>query len=157
MSKTITKVKFQKEGGVEIHFDEVVGKTTKEVKFKCSELQSPDFDVAMSALVRDAYKILELPADYAPQRMKITGVSFSTSEETGVEGAVITGQVELHTSNSPFCFNTPYLPFEQHTDDGTAPLMPEEAQRNLEVLKDEALKYVEQGKRAQLDLLHAEA
>src|SRR3990167_679789 len=157
MSKIITKVKFQKEGGVEIHFDEKVGKTTKEVKFKCSELQSPDFDNAMSALERDVYHILELPVDYAPQRMKITGVSFSESENTGVEGAVITGQVELTTSNSPFCFNTPYIPFEQHSDTGTAPIMPEAAQRNLEAIKTEALKYVEEGKRAQLDLLSVEA
>ena len=150
MAKTITKVKV-KEEGVEIRYSEHLGKVDKEVIFKCPEKAHPDLDMAMSALVRDVYDILELPADWAPQRMKITGVSFSFSEETGVEGAVITGLVELQTSNAPFCFNTPHIAFDQYSEGGTAPVMPEKTIRNLEVVKDEAMKYVE-GKRAQLEL-----
>jgi len=148
--KTITKVKV-KEEAVEIRYTEHHGKIEKEVIFKCPEKPHPDMDMAMAALVRDVYDILELPADWAPQRMRITGVSFSFSEETNVEGAVISGLVELTTSNAPFCFNTPHIPFDQYSEGGTAPVMPETAVRNLNVVKEEALAYVE-GKRAQLEL-----
>lgn len=151
MSKLITKVKV-KEAGVEIRYVEKQGKVNKEVIYKCTEQPHPDLDLAMSALVRDVYDILELPMDWAPQRMKIIGVSFSFSEETNVEGAVITGLVELKTSNSPFVFNTPHIPFDQYSENGEAPVMSEKAVRNLGVVKDEAMKYVE-GKRAQLEFV----
>ena len=150
MAKMITKAKV-KEDVVEIRYTENELKIEKEVIYKCKEKQHPDFDLAMSALVRDVYEILELPMDWAPQCMRITGVSFSLSEETGVEGAVITGVVELKTSNAPFCFNTPHIPFDQYSDGGTAPVMPEKTVRNLALVKEEALKYVE-GKRAQEEL-----
>ena len=150
MSKSITKVKV-KEEGVEIRYSEKHGKVDKEVIFKCPEPPHPDMNLAMSELVRDVYNILELPMDWAPQRMKVTGVSFSMSEESGVEGAVITGLVELSTSNAPFCFNTPHISFEQYSDGGTAPVMAKTTVRNLGIVKDEALKYVE-GKRAQMEL-----
>ena len=155
MPKQITKIKM-KDGNIEVRYLEVEGKVEKEVIFKCKEAARPEFDSAMSALVRDVYKILELPVDWFPQRMKITGVSFSHSEGTNVEGAVITGQVELTTSVSPFCFNTPHLPFEQYSETGNSPTMPEAAQKNLGDLKTEAMLYVE-GSRAQLDLLHDES
>ena len=150
MAKIITKVKV-KEEVVEIRYSEHHGKIDKEVIFKCPEKPHPDLDLAMSALVRDVYDILELPVDWAPQRMRITGVSFSMSEETGVEGVVITGLVELKTSNAPFCFNTPHIPFDQYSEGGTSPVMPENTVRNLEEMKKEALAYVE-GKRAQMEL-----
>lgn len=150
MSRTITKVKVKAEG-VEIRYSEKAGKVDKEVVFKCTEEPNPEFSLAMAQLVADVYSILELEADWCPQRMKITGVSFSMSEETGVEGAVITGQVELETANAPFCFNTPHIPFDQYSEGGTAPIMPESTIRNLEVVRTEALRYIE-GKRAQLEL-----
>ena len=150
MSKIITKVKVKPEA-VEIRYLEKDGKADKEVIYKCPEAPHPDLDAAMSALVRDVYDILELPLDWAPQRMKITGVSFSCHEETGVEGAVITGVVELRASNAPFCFNTPHIPFDQYSDGGTAPVMSEAAIRNLEIVKHEADRYVGD-KRAQLEL-----
>jgi len=152
MPKAITKVKI-KEEGVEIRYAEKIGdKTEKEVIFKCTELQHPDFDLAISALVRDVYDILDLPLDWAPQRMKITGVSFSESEKTNVEGAVISGLVELDTCYSPFCFNTPHLPFAQYSPTGESPIMPDKAIRNLVMVKEQAEKYLE-GRRAQLELI----
>jgi len=147
----IAKIK-TKDGAVEIHFEEYRDKEEKDVVFRCKEPTHQDFVSAMAALVKLAREILQLPADYRPQSMTVTGVSFSRSEETGVEGAVLTGQVELDTSNAPFCFNTPHLPFHQYSDTGEAPLMPEHGIKLLERLRKEAEAYIAGTKRAQLSL-----
>jgi hypothetical protein len=147
----IKKVKF-KAGLVEIHKEDVIGKTTKETIFKCSEEPHPDLRQCFVEAERHVRKILEVPNEAWPGRMKIEGVTFSHSETTGVRGAVFTGKVELEGSNSPFCFNTPHLPFEQYSETGESPLMPAAAIELLESLEAEAVCYMDGSKRAQLTL-----
>ena len=71
-------------------------------------------------------------------------------------GAVMTGQVALDTSDAQFNFNTPHLPFDQYSETGNSPIMPEPAQRALEKMQAEAEAFVS-GKRAQGDLFRTEA
>lgn len=125
--------------------------TEREVTLKSAEDPHPDLTKAFRALEQHAREILEWPASYAQGRVSITGVSFSFSEKTEVEGAVMTGQVALQAADAPLCFNTPHLPFDQYTPDGCAKLMPEEAVEALMALRVEAMRFV-QGKRLQGDL-----
>ncbi|WP_414461752.1 hypothetical protein [Hyphomicrobium sp. DY-1] len=127
-----------------------------ETTHKIYEEPHPDLPAALAGLVSHAREILEWPTSYADNRVRITGVSFSHSEDTGVEGAVITGFVDLDTSDSPFSFNTPHLPFEQYKEGNTAKLMPDGAIDALENLRTEAAKFLK-GKRAQGNLFERAA
>jgi hypothetical protein len=148
----ISKVK-QKDGWIIIQSTEKNGYTQeREVTFKCSDTPHEDLINAFDALVEHARTILEWPSSYADGRIRISGVSSSFSEDTGVEGAVLTGQVALDGSDAPFCFNTPHLAFEQYSEGGVSKLMPEEAQDALKRLRDEAAAFMLNGKRAQGDL-----
>lgn len=128
-----------------------VATTEKETTIKSFDTPHQDFVDAVEALESHARKILGWSADYATGQLRITGVSFSLSEDTNVEGAVITGQVSLETCDAPFIFNTPHLPFDQYSPTGNAPTMPDAAQRALDALKVEAAAFVN-GKRSQGDL-----
>jgi hypothetical protein len=145
----ITKIK-TKENTVEIRFKEELGlHAEKESVFKCEDEMHPDFTMCFTKLIPVVYEILELPEEWRAGDMTVTGVTFSLSESTDVEGAVITGLVKLSTTNSPFCFNTPHLPFGQYSEKGNSPTMSDVAIRRLERLKLEALEYMN-GKRAQM-------
>lgn len=147
----IAKIK-NKDGRVQIVSIEGEGTTNEaETLHKIYDEPHDDFRKAMSSLEAHARDILQWPVEYAKDRVRITGVSYSFSENTGVEGAVITGLVDLDTSDSPFSFNTPHLAFEQYSETGAAKLMPEEAQDALELLRKEALAFLK-GKRAQSSL-----
>lgn len=150
MSKRITKVKF-KAPTVEIHSEEHLGTSVKESVFKSAEKPHPDFELAFAALVRHVYDIIELPVNSWPAAMTVSGASFSKSEDTGVEGAVISARVDLDDCQSPFCFNTPHLPFEPYTEGSETPTMDADAVEALENLRTEAQAYMD-GKRAQLEL-----
>lgn len=101
--------------------------------------------------------ILEWPGnlynDFTGQRdrIRVTGVSWSYSETTDVEGACIVFQVDLEECTSPFCGTTPHLPYDQYADDGNQPTMPLGAQDALNKLKAEVQAFLD-GKRAQGDL-----
>lgn len=110
-----------------------------------------DFSDAMDALVAQARDILDWPASYAQGRIRITGVSFSFSEDTKVEGAVMTGLVNVDKADAPFSFNTPHLPFDQYNPGGVAKTMPEDAVEALNILREEARAFLK-GKRSQGDL-----
>lgn len=147
----ITKVKY-KSGCVEIHQEFDHGKTSRQTIFKCVEEPHPDFKAVLVELERVARAILELPNNVWVGAMKINSVSFSLSETTGVRGAVLTGTVDLPTSNSPFCFNTPHLPFDQYSEGGDSPIMPRFGIEALGKLEEEATAYFEGSKRAQLEM-----
>jgi hypothetical protein len=154
MKPFITKVK-AKDGEVIIKFKEDLGNNTeKESIFKCNDEMHPDFQMCFTKLIPVVYQILQLPEEWRAGEMRVTGVSFSHSESTEVDGAVITGLVNLSTSNSPFSFNTPHLPFDQYSEKGNSPTMNFDAVNKLEHLKEEALAYMN-GKRAQADLFDA--
>jgi len=148
--KRIAKVKL-KDGNVEIKILEDQQKAELETTFKSSERPHPDLELALSALEIHVRDILELDAGIWAGGIKITGVTFSMSEETGVEGAVITGQAKLDTSNAPFCFNTPHLAFAQYSPTGESPVMSDKAIRDVKKVREEAKKYID-GKRAQLEI-----
>lgn len=150
MSRRITKVK-SKGSTIEIHLVELQGKDEKDSIFKSTEKPSPEFDMALQSLVPAVYKILQLPRDWRTGSMQIGGVSFSMSEETGVEGAVITGRVGLDTCNAPFNFNTPHLPFDQYSAGGDSPTMDGGSIDLLAKVRDAAAAYLD-GKRAQQEL-----
>jgi hypothetical protein len=123
----------------------------KATTLRCDEEPSPGFLGAMKALEEHVRTILELEPSQWKGQIEINGVSWSFSESTEVEGAVISGCVRLETSNSPFSFNAPHLPYAQYSETGDQPLMPEEAQDALAKFKREAAAYFN-GKRAQGDL-----
>lgn len=147
----ITKVSF-KDGGVHVTTETDEGSRQKNTQIKDSRTPHPDFTAAMAGLeeyIRDILGIGSVPWKNA---ITVTGVSYSRSEGTGVEGAVVTFQVSLEERcYSPFCGNTPHLPFEQYTEDGNAPLMPDYAVEQVALVRNEALAYVN-GKGAQGDL-----
>lgn len=150
MSRRITKVKV-KGSNIEIHLVELQGKDEKDSVFKSTEKPAVEFEAAMTALVPAVYRILQLPKEWRVGSMLITGVSFSMSEETGVEGAVITGRVGLDTCTAPFNFNTPHLPFDQYSASGDAPTMDGNSIDLLEKLRAHAAAYLD-GTRAQQEL-----
>jgi hypothetical protein len=114
----------------------------------------PDLQAAFNALVPHVREILEWPDHLYAGELRVTGVSWSLSENTDVEGAVMVCQATLATCNSPFCFNTPHLPFGQYAEDGEQPEMPPDAIDALNALKCEVQAYLD-GKRAQGDLFGA--
>lgn len=156
MSQRIAKLKI-KDGTVVIK--EFVGEGTsneRETLHTVYESPHPDLHTAMGALVAHVRAILEWPSNYAENRISVTGVSWSKSEDTQVEGAVMTGLVSLESTDSPFSFNTPHMPFEQYADGNSAKLMPEDAQDALEAVRKEARLFLG-GKRQQGDLFREAA
>ena len=150
----IRKVKWKDER-VEIHTEEPIGATddVKQVVLRCSQAPTPEFVRAICNLEPHVRTILELLPEQWDGAMSITGVSFSMSDD-GVEGAVITGQVALAGSSQPFGFNTPHMPFEQYSETGRAPLMPEGAIVALRKVQEQAELYLG-GDRAQQALFAA--
>lgn len=126
----------------------------------------PDLEAAFAALSPSVREILEWPShlyyDGIPSelrhrdRITVTGVSWSYSETTEVEGACIVFQAALEGCNSPFCGTTPHLPFDQYAEDGDQPVMPDGAQDALNALKAELQAFLD-GKRAQGDLFQEAA
>ena len=151
MANRIKKVKF-KPPTVEVHIEEHLGKSVKESIFKCTEDPHPDFSLAFDRLVPFVFDILGLPRSVWTSAVKVTGVTFSLSEETGIEGAVITGLVALKKSTAPFCFNTPHLPFESPGMGPGAKVLDRVVVEALEILRAEARDYVDGSKRAQSQL-----
>lgn len=150
----ITKVKLR-DGQITIVMSDKEGENNeRETTIKSYDAPHDDFTKAFDALQAQARAILQLPSDWREGQLRVSGVSFSMSEDTGVMGAVMTGQVALDTSDAPFNFNTPHLPFDQYSATGNAPTMPEAAQRALEALQQEAEAFVN-GKRSQGDLFRA--
>lgn len=147
----ISKVS-RKTGELTICMSSTDGESDRETIIKSRAAPHPDLIDAFKNLEPHMREILELPSSVWRDAVTITGVSFSHSEDTGVEGAVITFQAELpETSTSPFCSNTPHLPFDQYSEGGNAMVMPPEAVDDLEHLRREAKRFLE-GKRLQGDL-----
>jgi len=134
-----------------ITFASTDGETDKTTIVKSRRQPHADLVAAFSGLERHVREILDVPGSVWKDAMSISGVTWSFSEDTEVEGAVITGLVSLETCTSPFCFNTPHLPFKQYSEGGNAATMPYDAIEALERLRREAKLFLE-GKGAQGDL-----
>jgi len=149
--KRITKVKVE---GARV---EISGKSTwgianeREWHTRVTEEPDPAFPAALQALVPEIRELLELPADYAKDAMKVISVSFSWSASVKVRGASICVRADLECANSPLIFNTPHLPYDQYSESGTQPVMPEELIKLLDEVEHQAERYLG-GARAQEDL-----
>lgn len=134
--------------------------TERSTVVKCTmDKVHADLPLRFQALSAGVREILEwTPGQYNDfsgqrDRIRVTGVSWSWSETTSVEGACIVFQVDLEECTSPFCGTTPHLPFDQYAEDGNQPVMPDGAQDALNALKAEVQAFLD-GKRAQGDLLN---
>lgn len=137
--------------------------TERHTIVKCAQDKlHPDLLDAFVALSPSVREILELPSNVwsdnlgADDSIRVTGVSWSHSESTDVEGACLVFQVALENCNSPFCGTTPHLPFDQYTEDGNAPVMPDGAMDALDRLRSEVEAFLA-GKRSQGDLFQEAA
>lgn len=146
----ITKIKYK--DGVEIHTENTAGTRVVETVFKCSDIPHPDFPAIFIKLVPVVREIIEVDDRIWLRGVTVTGVTYTYNEEHDVRGAVITAKADLENSNSPFCFNTPHLPFKQYTEHGETPLMPENGVILLTKLEEEAELYMSGQKRAQGEL-----
>lgn len=147
----IAKAKL-KDGQLHVELEQHDSDTERKTQLKSLGGCHPDLDEAFSALAPHVREILEWPSSLYGNSMRITGVSWSESEKTGVEGAVISAQADLDGSNSPFCFNTPFLPFDLYNEENEEqPVMPDGAQDALAGLRREVQAYLD-GKRAQGEL-----
>jgi hypothetical protein len=147
----IVKAK-RKDGRLHIEMEADDGHAEKKISLRSLDGYHPDLDAAFDALAPEVREILEWPSSLYGNSMRVTGVSWSMSEKTGVEGAVISAQAQLDECNSPFCFNTPFLPFDLYNEENEEqPVMPDGAQDALTALRTEVQAYID-GKRAQGDL-----
>lgn len=159
-NRRVRKIKVDKQGKISIDWEvRPEGLSTwDEYHMKCSDLARPEFYNALVDLRQDVLTLLEYPKTWLDDIL-VKGVSFSYSDD-GVKGAVISGQRTLQYSASPANFNTPHKPYEMYNEnaedtDGII-VMPEEIQERLDVLDDEANKYID-GKRAQMELKFEDA
>jgi hypothetical protein len=146
----IAKIKLVDES-LEVHLEGSDDDTERKTAIKSLGSVHPDLSAAMQALEPHVRAIMCLPADWCSNSFHVRSVSFSYSDKTGVDGTVISCRADLTTCNSPFFFNTPYLPIQRHTDEGDKQEMSAEAIEALEKLKTEVHAYID-GKRAQRDL-----
>ncbi len=154
-NRRVRKIKVDKQGKISIDWEvRPEGLSTwDEYHMKCSDLARPEFYNALVDLRQDVLTLLEYPKTWLDDIL-VKGVSFSYSDD-GVKGAVISGQRTLQYSASPANFNTPHKPYEMYNEhavdtDGII-VMPEEIQERLDVLDDEANKYID-GDREQMEL-----
>lgn len=151
MDEIVIKKAKMKEGWLTISLEEKRDDFERTVTVRSCEPYHEDLRIAFDNLEPVARKILQFPSDWRRGAFRVAGVSWSKSDTTGVEGAVITGHVGLETADAPFNFNTPHLPFEQYSPSGNSPIMPSEGVDALEALKREVQAFLD-GKRAQGDL-----
>ena len=147
---TIRKVKI-KPGTVEIHSTTNAEKQESETIFKSFDDPHPDLVNAMNDLVKTVYNILGIPRDLWTGDMKVSGVSFSEGETSGISGAVITAQVKVEGADAPLILNTPHLPFEKTGPTSGGKVMERVDVERLERVREEAASFLT-GKRAQLVL-----
>lgn len=144
----IAKAKL-KDGQLEVRLEHTDSDTERKSTVRSLEGVHPDLIEAFAALAPHVREILEWPGNLYGNSMTVTGVSWSVSEATEVEGAVISAQAELDDCNSPFCFNTPFLPFDLYNEENRdQPVMPDGAQIALRLVRHEVEAYLN-GKRAQ--------
>lgn len=154
-SMRIAKIKLV-DDALEVILEGVDDDTERKTAVKSLGLVHPDLRAALQALEPHVRSTLCLPAEWYSNAFTIRSVSFSESDKTGAEGVVISCGVDLSTCNSPFFFNTPYLPVLRHTEEGEKAEMSPEAIEALEKLRAETDAFLN-GKRAQGDMFEQEA
>lgn len=149
----IKKVRFEGDA-LEVHVnddDSSAAVERKSVVKSPSDNVHPDLSSALQAIEPHVRKVLSLPKNWANNSLTVRGVSYSYSDKTGVDGAVVSCSTLLPGLNAPFFFNTPYLEIRRHTEEGDRAEMPEDALAAFDKLKLEALAFLN-GKRNQGEL-----
>lgn len=143
---TIQRIGY-KEGYVTIEAGEHVAGTDyrKEIKLRSAEAPHPDFAASFEALAGGVRKLLQVPRNWAENAITVTKISIG--ETGGIQGASITGKAALETSDAPFNFATPYLPFSVEGE-SNRPVMPPEILEHIRTAEARALDYLK-GSRAQ--------
>ncbi len=131
----------------------------KETTLKIDDELHPDVYEIMRQFIPIVREILCLPDQYPHDHAdenyaellnkdawKVRGVSWSYAED-GAKGIVISGHITLETSDSPFIFNTPHLPY----DSEYGAIFPERGQEIATILEAEIWRIIG-GKRAQVGL-----
>lgn len=153
--RRVRKVKIDKNGKITIDWEVKVEQMGgwDEYHMKCSDRANPELYDAMENLVQDVLMLCEFPTNWKDS-ITVHGVSFSYSDED-VKGAVITAQRMLEHSSAPLNLNTPHKPYEPYNPDqediDPDTLLPEETCERLNILDNEANKYID-GDRAQGNL-----
>ena len=139
-----------KDGEYIVKTQQAVDDGDKETIWKCRADPHPDLVAAFQGLVPTVREICQFPAMWRDGKIVITGVSWSISETTDVEGACIVAQVELDTCNAPLNIVTPHLPYGQYNEEGPEqPVLSDEAIEALDRLRAEVRLYLDGTKRAQ--------
>lgn len=150
----IRKVKMTKAGRIQISYEKKNRKGDwDEYSLSSSEAATPGFHDALAALRADVVEMCELPVEYE-ERISVTGVSVSISEDREIPGATITAQLRLDKSHAPLNLNTPHKAEEMYAEDAPEDkksLLSGECIDALHALYHEAERYVK-GERAQGDL-----
>lgn len=154
MTERVSKVSL-KDGVVTANTTSHDENSERESSVRSALAPHADFYAALEALVPHVRRILGLPDNVWLGQIKVTGVSFSHSEKTDVEGAVIICQAVVPGADSPFCFNTPHLPFDHYSETGDGKIMPHDAIEDIEELRRETSKLLA-GKSAQGDLFETD-
>jgi hypothetical protein len=149
MTPTIKKVKLEEDGRVTVSFFEKRKLDEREVIFRTHDKPHADLLAALQAIHEGVRQILALFLPWCKDKLVVTGVSWSQSEGTGVEGACIVASVGLETCNAPLNLVTPHLPFDQYSEGAEQPVMPQSGQEALEILRKETMLFLDGSKRAQ--------
>lgn len=152
----IRKVKLNDEG-LEIQAESRAAEETdtvdrKQVVLRSKQQPLASFTDAHRTLQRIALRLISAPSEWTDVRFR--GCSVNYEDSTDRMGAVVTLLVDLDEFPAPLVINTPHLRVEDDQDESGNPAMPRDMQRAVELLLDEAMRFLA-GERAQLDMFAA--
>jgi len=137
----IKKVKIQSDDRILIVYEQKnnTGKID-ELSLNCAERAEPTFYKSLQALNESVAEICEIDK---PEKIIVTGITFSYSGEKEVMGAVITAQRKLLHSNCPLNLNTPHKIETFHAEKGDdKQLLPEKSINLLYKVHEECERYI---------------
>lgn len=147
----ISKVGF-KEGYLEVRVSHEDARQKKDTTIVCKDEPHSDLRAAFNALEEFVREVLLWPSNLYTGAVEVKSVSWSLSEGTDVEGAVISGAVKLEDDPSGFNWNTPHRPFDQYSEGGNAVLWSDDAQAAFRDVRKEVDAFIKGTKRRQGDL-----
>lgn len=119
----------------------------RSVSLKTKEEPLPSFNIAVEAVRKAAMEMILAPDDWSSTRLSGMSINYEGDDRFGV---VVTLLVDIDGFAAPLVINTPHLRQELPDDEGGI-FMPEDFQADVEVLRDEAMKFLA-GERAQANL-----
>lgn len=144
MERIINKVHIKSEN-VEIAYDELDDRGTRDIKVNWRHKPNKEFQDAMDALAEHVIDLSEFPDEWLPE-IKVRSVSFSYEEENGTIGAVISATRELKHSTSPLNIHTPIKaesPGDVELAGDSKLFLSPQCVNALHVVRDRALDYLD--------------